>query len=151
MEAYFSLSNGKIILFLPSERKCHIQRGRRRQHKGPTKKPVWTCLYFHTFFVHDTPDLSVTVVPSAKFPFESVKLDKAPSLIKHCTDSQFKFDRRYCRYRLYHFSLRGCFLCWQHIASHIIVRAFAIIKICVKAFYLALSALIGEMTDQHVW
>lgn len=50
---------------------------------------------------------------------------------------------------IYHFPL--CYLYWQDMALRIIARVFVMIKICVEAFYLALSALIGEMTDQHVW
>lgn len=77
------------------------------------------------------------------------KQENAPFVSKHWTDSQWSMIGNIVT--IYHFLLRVCFLYWQDIALHIIARGFVMIKICVKAFYLALSALIGEMTDQHIW
>lgn len=46
----------------------------------------------------------------------------------------------------------GYFHYWQDIAFCAIISLFILINVCVKAFYLELSALIeGNQTDQHIW
>lgn len=120
---------------------------RRMKDKSPTKKPKWACLCFHIFSVIDTQDLSLTVVPLTKSHFYVKNMKITPSVSKHWTDSQCTYDGQYCAYSP--LALRGCFLYWQDIAWCSIASVFAI-KICLKAFYLVVSALIRDRIDQHI-
>lgn len=100
-----------------------------------------------TYFINDTLDLSVTVVPLAKFQlYMKIRL-----LLLANTELILSANMMGNVVGIYRLPFRHCFLYWQDIAWHRIASGFAIIKIFLKASYLTLSALLGDRIDQHIW
>lgn len=147
MVTYFPLNNGKIILFLSDERKC-IQKDKRQKTKAQQRslsEPVFISYIFYQWYSRSQCHCGII----SKIPFGHE--NKTRLLLLANIELILSANMMGNIMGIYHLSLGGCLFYWQDIAWHSIASGFAIIEICLKAFYLALSALIGDRIDQLIW